>query len=123
MFKKYLLFIVSVIIAQGVDDVGFDDSNVGVESDVIIDNSGDFTFDDSKNFTLEDCGNFTLVDDNGNFTVDDHGNFTVHDHGNCTIVDDHGNFTIVDDHVFENVGSINTMNKMMIFSLLTLILV
>lgn len=100
--KKCLLFIVSAIVAQGVDDNGFD-VNIAIEDNplrVIDDNSVNVTIvDDSKNFTI--------VDDDGHVTV---------------VNGDGDNFTIVDDYRRTvNGGSVNViMNKMMILSLLTL---
>jgi len=95
--KKCLLFIVSVIAAQGADDIGFDDNGVstGIEDNPFR----------GGNVTVVDDGNFTIVDDDGNVTV---------------VSEDGDNFTIVDDYR-RNGGSVNViMNKMMILSLLTL---
>jgi flagellar basal body rod protein FlgF len=119
MFKKYLLFIVSVIVAQCVDDNGnctVEDGNftVGDNGNFTV-GDGNFTVGDNGNCTFEDNGNFT-VGDNGNCTVEDSGDFTVEDNGDFT-VDDNGNFTVV-----KNVGSTNGINDGMIYGLLMLLL-
>jgi hypothetical protein len=119
--KKCLLFIVSAIVAQGVDDNGFD---VNI---VIEDNPLSVVDDNGVNVTVvNDNGvNVTVVDDSVNVTaVDDKGQFTiVDDDGHVTVVNGDGDyFTIVDDYRRTvNGGSVNViMNKMMILSLLTL---
>lgn len=112
--KKCLLFIVSVIAAQGADDIGFDDNGNGVD-DVGFDDNGNgvstgiednpFRGGNNSTVTVVDDGYFTIVDDDGNVTV---------------VSEDGDNFTIVDNYR-RNGGSTNVvMNKMMILSLLTL---
>jgi len=90
--KKCLLFIVSSIVAQGVDDV-----NNGVSTGI----------EDNPLRVIDDNGvNVTVVDDSKNFTiVDDNSHFEDHRNHNHLI----------------NGESINIVtNKMMILSLLTL---
>ena len=109
--KKCLLFIVSAIVAQGVDDNGFD-VNIAIE-----DNPLSVVDDNGMNVTVvNDSVNVTAVDDKGQFTI-------VDDDGHVTVVNGDGDyFTIVDDYRRTvNGGSVNViMNKMMILSLLTL---
>lgn len=97
--KKCLLFIVSAIVAQGVDDNGFD-VNIAIE-----DNPLRIMDDNGVNVTVvDDSGNFTIVDDSFNVT-DDNSHFEDYSNHNHKI----------------NGGSVNViMNKMMILSLLTL---
>ena len=97
--KKCLLFIVSSIAAQGIDDVN-NGVSTGIEDNplrVIDDNGVNVTVvDDSKNFTIVD-DSLNVTDDNSHF--EDHTN-------NSHLIND---------------GSVNViMNKMMILSLLTL---
>ncbi len=94
--KKCLLFIVSSIVAQGVDDV-----NNGVSTG-IEDNPLRVIDDNGVNVTVvDDSKNFTIVDDNSHF--EDHRN---HNHSHSPVI---------------NGESINIVtNKMMILSLLTL---
>lgn len=117
--KKCLLFIVSAIVAQGVDDNGFD-ANIAIEDNplsIVDDNGLNIAIEDNPLRVIDDNSvNVTIVDDSKNFTI-------VDDDGHVTVVNGDGdNFTIVDDYRRTvNGGSVNViMNKMMILSLLTL---